>query len=99
MVYVVSRWWFPTHKREEIAKVFQKVFAEERPEPVGEVVVFSSKGSKNGVVGMTFRKVAPENIAAGMREALTIMANYDEVEGYEYSVEVWADLMEAPGES
>jgi hypothetical protein len=99
MVYVVSRWWFPTHKQEEVANIFQKTVAEGRPESVGEVVVFASKGSKKGAVGMSFRRVAPDKIAEGMTEAITILQNYDKVEGYEYNVEIWADLTEVPEES
>ena len=95
MVYVVSRQWFPTHKAEEVTEIFQKINKEEVPQPVGEVVVFAGKGSRKGIVGMTFLKVTQENIAQGMQNAITRLQNYNKVEGYEWNVEVWADVTEA----
>ena len=99
MVFVVSRWWYPSHKQAEVLKTYQKTVAEGRPESVGEVVVFANKGSKRGIVGMSFRKVTPEKIAEGMTEAINILQNYAEIEGYEANVEIWADLTEVPEES
>ncbi len=98
MVYVVSKWWYPSHKQAEVAERYQKMVREGRPESVGEVVVFANKGSKKGIVGMSFRKVAPEEIFAGMTEAVTILQNYAEIEGYEANVEIWGDLTELPSE-
>ena len=48
---------------------------------------------------MSFRKVTPDKIAEGMTEAITILQNYAEIEGYEANVEIWADLTEVPEES
>ena len=92
MVYVVGRWWYPSHKNEEVNEIFQKVSKEEIPNPVGEIVVFALKGSRKGFVGMNFVKVTQENLAQGMQNATTNFQNYNKVEGYEWNVEVWADL-------
>lgn len=101
MVYVVTRWWYPSHKQDEVNKKYQKALKDGPPEgviPVGELVVNGAqKGSKDGIVGMGFVKVAPEDIAQALTNAILILSNYSEIEGYEGNVEVWADITEFPG--
>lgn len=66
---------------------------------VGEVVVTGAiKGSKDGYVGMAFTKTTPENIGQVMNNAGLILQLYNDVEGYEWNVEVWADITEIPGQ-
>ncbi|MFX0083108.1 MAG: hypothetical protein ACFE94_15270 [Candidatus Hodarchaeota archaeon] len=101
MPYVVARWWYPSHKQEEVAKIYQKRL-QEPPEglvPIGELAVAGAvKGSRRGFVGMSFTKVAPENIAQAMRNAGLITSLYNNVEGYEWNIEVWGDVTEVPTE-
>jgi sugar phosphate isomerase/epimerase len=95
MVYVVMRWWFPTHVSEETNKVYQKAVKDGFPKPVGEVVVTGAQNiTREGVVGMSFVKVAPEEISQAMTRAFNIMAPYAEIEGYEFAVEIWGDITE-----
>jgi hypothetical protein len=94
MPFVVGKWWYPSHKAEEVTKIFQSL---EQTERVGESVVFANKGSKNGVIGMSIFKVSLEDVGQAMAEMATILSNYAVVEGYEADVEAWADLTAVPG--
>lgn len=96
MVYVVMRWWYPTHVVAEANKVYQKAVKDGFPKPVGQVVVTGAEHlNKEGAEGMSFVKVSPEEISQAMTRAFNIMAPYAEIEGYEFAVEVWGDLTEA----
>ena len=95
MPFVVGRWWFPSHKGPEVTKIYQNL---KFPERVGERVAMAQKGSKRGIVGMSFVKVTPENIAQAMTNMATILQNFAGIEGYEGNVEVWADMTEVPRE-
>jgi len=95
MPFVVGRWWYPSHKQAEVAKIYQNL---KYPEQVGETVVVAQKGSKRGIVGMSFIKVPLENIAQAMVNMTTILQNYAGIEGYEGNVEVWGDVTGQPGE-
>ncbi|MHA2400018.1 MAG: hypothetical protein ACXADU_14180 [Promethearchaeota archaeon] len=101
MPYVVARWWYPSHRAEEVAKIFQKRLKDGPPEAfvagIGEPAVGGAyRGSKGGMVGMSFTKVAPGDIAQAMVNAASITSLYNKVEGYEWNIEVWGDVYEQP---
>lgn len=88
------RWWYPSHKQEEVAKVFQSL--ENPTGSVGETTVFAYTGSEKGIVGMIFTKVTGEKVGEALADAATILNNYGKIEGYEGNIEVWGDLTEVP---
>lgn len=92
MVFGVIKWWYPSHKQEEVTNLFQKL--ENPTGAVGETVVFAAKGTKKGYVGQIFIKVTLEEVGQACADAARILGNYAGVEGYEGAVEVWGDVTE-----
>ena len=95
MVFVVLKWMHPSHKQKEVTEIFQKL--ENPAGSVGETVVFAVKGSKRGYIGQIFMKVVQEEVGKALADAARILGSYAEIEGYEYDIEVWADVTEIEG--
>ena len=93
MVFVVIKYWYPSHKQEEVAKIFQKN-VETPPNIVGKSAAFAVKGSKKGYVGMNFIKVTKEQVGQAYNAAATLLGEYAGIEGYEAKIEVWGDVTE-----
>ncbi|MHA2398722.1 MAG: hypothetical protein ACXADU_07515 [Promethearchaeota archaeon] len=103
MPYVVARWRYPSHKAEEVNEIYQKRIKDGPPEAfvpgIGEFAVPGAfKASENGFQGISFTKVTPENVIQAMANVATITSLYNNVEGYEWDLEVWFEIPQQPAE-
>jgi len=97
MVYLFLKMWYPSHKAEEVSALGDKVMKENPPNPeVSELVVFAGNTSKEGYNSIAISKIKEGKMPQAMERAYKIVQNYAGIEGYEYSVEIWLDVLELP---
>ena len=96
MVYLFVKYWYPSHKNEEVVALGQKVLKENPRDPeVSELVVFSGVPRKDGYEAVAISKVKEGKINQALKRAYNLMMKFAVIEGYEYAVEIWVDLLEA----
>lgn len=97
MVFLVSKSWYPTHKAKEVAKKYFDVIAKyPGDESVGEgVVQAATRTTKDGVNAMTIFKVKKGKLEESRTRMLNAMAMFNEIEGFEYTIEIWSTIEEA----
>ena len=97
MVYIFTKFWYPSHKADKVQAVGEKVLKENPIDTESrEVVIFAGTARKNGIEGVAISKVKEGKMEQALTNITNIMMGYRNIEGYEFSIEIWADLMEQP---
>ena len=100
MVYIVTTAWYPSHKAMEVGKRFLELLKKYPPGsgPGESIVPVSVITTKTGIKVMTIREVKDDQ-AQEFSEALTYvgtnMAEYLDIEGFEYKTRTWASVESA----
>ncbi|MFX0136228.1 MAG: hypothetical protein ACFFDN_21490, partial [Candidatus Hodarchaeota archaeon] len=92
-----SKSWYPTHKAKEVAKKYLEFLAKYPPdESLGERIVQAAvRITKDGVNGTSVIKVKKGKLEELRTRALNAMAMFNEIEGFEYTIEIWSTREEA----
>lgn len=89
---------YPTHKIDEVVKKNLEIVPKYPPNPsLGESVVTAAKGVDQGIVSLTVYEVKEGKFDEAMEIWMKGAAEFRNIEGLEYSIEVWATTAEAMG--
>ena len=92
MVYVVLKSFYPTHKGEEIGKIYMEMLKKYPPdESVAESLVRSAgRPSEKGSEAMSIYKVKEGQFDKLAKNIMGAMSMYNNIEGFGWTVELWA---------
>jgi len=92
MVYLVIKMFYPSHKAEEVAQVSQEMTKKYPPDMsiYDYVVPASGRATEKGLEGMSVLKLKEGKFDAAAKRIVSIMAMFNKIEGFEYSVEIWS---------
>ena len=97
MPYIFVTTWYPSHKVTEVVKVYLemlKKFPED--ESLGEAIIPAAVNTGcEGVKSLAVNKVKEGKLEESLTRTGTQMAMFQNVEGFEYSVEIWSTVEEA----
>lgn len=97
MVYVVTNIIFPSHKAPETAKKFLEQLSKyPDDESLGETAVNAAvKTTTCGIRVLNVSTVKKGKLEESLTRGNEILAMYNEIEGFEYTMEVWSEPAEA----
>ena len=97
MVYIFTISRYPTHKAKEVAKKYFDMLAKYPPdESLGEGIVQAAvRTTKDGVNVIGILKVKKGKLEEARTRLLNAMSMVNEIEGCEYTIEIWATVEEA----
>ncbi len=97
MVYIFTTAIFPSHKAPEAAKMFLEQLSKyPDDESLGETLVNAAvKTTTCGIRVVSVSKVNKGKLEESLTRGNEILAMYNEIEGFEYSHEVWSEAGEA----
>ena len=96
MVYVVVKSYYPTHKAEEIMKIFMELVKKYPPDDsIAETLIRGAgKPTEKGFVGMSIWKVKEGQFDKLAKNIMGAMSMYDNIEGFGWTVDLWATAEE-----
>jgi hypothetical protein len=100
MPYIIVSSWWPSHKGDEAVNKYLEVLKKYNQSKIpGKLIVpVAVTTTKNGVKTVRIREIKKDD-AQGFADALTMtgeqMAEFQEIEGYEYKVRIWSTASEA----
>ncbi|NVM54160.1 MAG: hypothetical protein HWN66_10710 [Candidatus Helarchaeota archaeon] len=96
MAYIVINAWYPSHKADEVGKRYEEVMKNYPPDnTLGTTVIPGAvRATKDGIETMVIVEVKPGKFDEASIYISKAMASYADIEGYEYSIVVWATLPE-----
>ena len=96
MPYLVIRYVCPPHIIDELVKKLMEVAPKSPPDPsIGEGVLGAVKATEQGYIFMNIFEVKEGKLDAAFALWTKRMALLRNVEGFKYSIEVWATSDEA----
>jgi len=97
MVYVIIKTFYPSHKDEEVTQVYQEAFKKYPPDPSlsEHVVPVAVRATEKGIESMNIQKLKKGAFDEVTKRIMGAMAMFHNIEGFEYSVEVWSTLEES----
>ena len=97
MVYVVLKTFYPTHKAEEIQKIYMEALKKYPPDTsIAEYAVQAAgRATEKGLENMSIWKLKEGKFDEMAKRIMGVMAMFHNVEGFGYSVEIWSTLEES----
>ncbi len=96
MVYIITRTLYPSHKANEAAQKYLEGLQKFPPdESLGTIVVTAVKTSRKGIIGITVLDVKEGKLTEAMDRAIRSSALSLEVEGLEYTTDIFYNVAEA----
>ncbi|MFX1373300.1 MAG: hypothetical protein ACFFCE_15715 [Promethearchaeota archaeon] len=96
MTYIFVYSWYPSHKTEEVVKVYLEMLKKFPVDEslVEEIIPSAVKTGCEGIKTLGVNKVMEGKLEDALTRARTQMAMFLSIEGFEYSIEVWATVEE-----
>lgn len=96
MVYVVLKTFYPNHKGEEVGKIYMELLRKYPPdESIAEYVVRgAARPTEKGAEGMTIFKLKEGQFDRFTKRIISVMALFNNVEGFGYTIDIWATAEE-----
>ena len=98
MPYVIVRSKYPPHKRNEVLHINREVLKKYPLEsyPAKLVIPSAFRPTRNGVDSITVWEVSDEEkLTEILHRVANTMRNYLDIEGFDYSMDVYASLKDA----
>ncbi len=97
MVYLVLKSFYPTHKAEEIQKIYMELLKKYPPDKsVAETLVRGAgRPTEKGLEGMSIWKLKEGKFDVLAKRIMSAMAMFNNVEGFGWTVEIWATAEES----
>ena len=97
MPYLLTKAWWPSDKTMEVVNKGVEVVSKYPADPSisEEVVPNCVKAAKNGIINISIDEVKPGKLEEALTRARKAAAEYHNIVGFEYSIEVWATAVEA----
>jgi len=98
VVYIFTKSWYPTHKSSEANKIYAEIIKKYPPDKsLGDTILpLAAKATKDGIESLTIHKPKEEKVVQVVRLLIEAMSLFNEIEGYERSIEVWAGIEDVP---
>ena len=97
MPYIITTSWYPTHKTQEVAEKYLEMLEKYPPdESLGEgIVPVAVTTNQQGIKTMGITEVKEGKLEEALASNRRSMVMYHDIEGFEYSVEVYMNVVEA----
>ncbi|MHA2394422.1 MAG: hypothetical protein ACXAEX_20990 [Promethearchaeota archaeon] len=100
MVYIVTSCWYPSHVGPEIAKKYLEVFKKFPPSkaPGKAIIPVAVATGKKGIRILSITEVPdddPQTFSDALNWAADNMAEYINIEGFEYKTRIWSSIQRA----
>ena len=96
MVYLITRHWYPTHKAREVTEKLIEIMPKyPADETLGVQVSQCIRTTKKGVFVITTQEIKPGKLEEAMTRSGEYQVNFNDIEGLEWSMEVYYNLVEA----
>ena len=97
MPYIVFKSWWPSDKTEEVVNKAFEIFSKFAPDPsISEQVVPNCvQANKEGIMNMGILEVKKGKLEDALTRAQENAVEYHNIAGFEYSIEVWSNAVEA----
>ncbi|MHA2281818.1 MAG: hypothetical protein ACXAC5_13325 [Promethearchaeota archaeon] len=97
MPYILTKAWWPSDKTEEVVNKGFEVFSKYPADPsLSETVVQNCvKATKRGILNISIDEVKKGKLEEALTQARKSAVEYHSIVGFEYSIEVWSNAVEA----
>ena len=97
MPYILTKAWWPSDKTEEVVKKGFEVASKYPPDhSLSETIVQNCvKANKRGILNITIGEVKKGKLEEALTLAQKSVVEYHNIVGFEYSIEVWSNAIEA----
>lgn len=97
MPYVIATTWYPTHKTTEVAQRYFEMLEKYPPDDsLGEgVVPVAVTTTPQGIKTMGITDVKEGKLEEALSRSRESMVMFHDIEGFEYSIEVYMTVVEA----
>ncbi len=97
MVYVIIKCFYPSHKAEEVTKIYMEMIQKYPPDKslTERVVPAAGRATEKGLETMSIQKLKEGKFDEVAKRTMASMAMFHIIEGFEYSVEIWSTLEES----
>ena len=96
MPYIITKAWWPSDKTEEAVNKSFEVASKYRPDPsLSELVAQCIKASEKGIINLGIDEVKKGKLEEALTLTRKIAVEYHNITGFEYSIEVWSNAIEA----
>jgi hypothetical protein len=97
MPYLVSKAWWPSDKTEEVVNKAFELAGKIQPDPsISEPVIDNCvKATEKGIMNISIEEVKKGRLDDAITRAQKNAVEYHNIAGFEYSIEVWSNAVEA----
>ena len=97
MVYIVTQSSFPSHVAAAVGKRYLEALQKFPPDPsLGEAIVPAAvKRTDSGIISFSVTEVKEGKLEEALSRGMDQLAMFNDIEGYEISLEVYATASEA----
>ncbi len=99
MPYIIVTSWFPLNKGTEVAKKYSEERKEFPPDKslTKEVIQSALKVEKNKIKAMYVAEVKEGKLDEALTRQQNALLMYHDIDGYEYTIEIFFNIVEAMG--
>ncbi|MFX1501849.1 MAG: hypothetical protein ACFFDH_12870, partial [Promethearchaeota archaeon] len=96
MPYLFLTVKYPSHKIDELAKKLVEIVPKYPPDPsLGELVVRGTRAVGEGIISLNIYTVKEGKLEESIAQRSKMVSELRNIEGLEYSIEVWVTIVEA----
>ena len=100
MPYIVTTSWYPTHKNDEVVKVYLEALAKYPPSKMpGKLIVpVAVTTTKKGLISVRIREIKTDDgqsLSDALRTVGEMMTEFLHIDGFEYTIRLWETISEA----
>ena len=97
MPSIITRCWYPHHLADVVAKKYLEVMEKNPPdETLSKTIIPAAvTSSKDGLETLTIDEVERPKVGQALNRDALIMAEFRNIEGFNYEIKSWAKVEEA----
>ena len=97
MPSIITRCWYPHHLADVVAKKYLEVMEKNPPdETISKTIIPAAvTSSKDGLETLTIDEVERPKVGEALNRDALIMAEFRNIEGFNYEIKSWAKVEEA----
>ena len=97
MPSIITRCWYPHHLADVVAKKYLEVMEKNPPdETISKTIIPAAvTSSKDGLETLTIDEVERPKVGQALNRDALIMAEFRNIEGFNYEIKSWAKVEEA----
>ena len=97
MPYIISHCWYPPSKADEVGKKHLEVLKKYPPDESlqKDVVPVAVSATKDGLEALIIAEVERAKLGDASNRAVNMMAEFRNIEGFNYEIKAWSTAEEA----